>query len=141
MDRKSLNLYHAIFDHVCILFVANGEKPCSITSCLACETSPIRTSELCEKAKPFCENVNKLFVTKTYGKISTKQYLKIRPYLRKIENPIPSICIPELHRIFPVQEKLRGTHAFSIFLLTCIILFIVICQRYFKFLKSHWSIY
>ena len=131
---------------LCIFFVvANGKKQCSITSCLVCETNAIRTSELCEVAKPCCEKVNKYLSENINNAISENSAVSTG----KIENSMPSISsstinigIPEFHRIFPEKQKLRGTHGFGIFLFICIFLcFIVTCQRYLKFLKSHWSIY
>ena len=130
---------------LCIFFVvANGKQSCSITSCLVCETIPFRTSEFCEVAKLCCEKVNKYLLENIDKAISQNSPVSVR----KIENSIPSISsfninigIPEFN-IFPEKEKLRGTHGFSIFLFICIFLcFIVICQRYLKFLKLHWSIY
>ena len=130
-----------------ILVVAYAKRPCSLSSCLVCETSPYRRSEICEVMKPCCEDVKKyLFENKNqavsnFSPVSKRQ-IETENSMPVISSLTINIGTSDIVSHFPKHDEFTVTPSPRIFLFICIFCcFIVACRRYLKFLKSHWTIY
>ena len=130
-----------------IFVVTYAKRPCSISSCLVCETSPYLHPEICQTSKNCCEKVNKYFsenINKVVSKISTVSKRKIETKTSKnsFSSSMDNMSIPEIVNLFSKTDETDGTSSLSIFLFLCIVsCFLIAGHYYLNYLKTHWSIY
>ena len=128
-----------------ILVVAYAKRPCSISSCLVCETNPYLDPEICQATKTCCEKVNKYFsenINKVVSKISTvsKRKIETKASMHSFSSSMEKMSIPEIVNLFAKTDD--KTSSLSIFVFICIIsCFLIAGHYYLNYLKTHWSIY
>ena len=129
-----------------ILVVVYTKRPCSISSCLVCETSPYLPPEICETSKNCCEKINKYIsenINKVLSKISTVSKRKIETETsHSFSSSMENMSIPEIVSLFSRTDETNKTSSLSIFVFLCIVsCFLIAGHFYLNYLKTHWSIY